>query len=75
MKRIKTDADHKEALAEIERLATLNPETDTDDGKRLEVLATLVEAYEKKRFPIEQPTPIEAIGFRVDQLGLRRKDL
>ena len=75
MKPIKTDADHKKALAEIERLAILNPEADTDDGNRLEVLATLVEAYENKRFPIEQPTPIEAIEFRMDQLGLSRRDL
>ena len=75
MKPIKTDADRKKALAEIERLAILNPEADTDVGNRLEVLATLVEAYEKKHFPIEQPTPIEAIEFRTDQLGRSRKDL
>ena len=75
MKPIKTDADHKTALAEIERLAILNPEAGTDDGDQLEVLATLVEAYEKERFPIEQPTPIEAIEFRMDQLGLSRKNL
>ena len=75
MKPIKTDADHKKALAEVARLAILNPEADSDDGNRLEVLATLAEAYEKKRFPIERPTPIEAIEFRMDQLGLSRKDL
>ena len=75
MKPIKTDADHKKALAEIERLAILDPVAGTDDGNRLEVLAILAEAYEKKRFPIEQPTPIEAIEFRMDQLGLSRRDL
>ena len=75
MKPIKTDADYKEALAEIDRLAILDPEAGTDDANRLEVLAILVEAYEKKRFPIGQPTPVEAIEFRMDQLGLSRRDL
>jgi HTH-type transcriptional regulator/antitoxin HigA len=47
----------------------------TDAGDELDVLATLVDAYESKRFPIESPDPIEAIRFRMEQLGLERKDL
>ncbi len=45
------------------------------EGDRLDVLATLVEAYEERRFPIEAPDPIEAIQFRMEQMGLTRKDL
>jgi HTH-type transcriptional regulator/antitoxin HigA len=47
----------------------------TDDGDELDVLATLVDAYETKHFPIDSPDPIEAIRFRMEQLGLERKDL
>ena len=75
MKPIKTDADHQAALAEIERLAVENPAPGTEDGDRLEILATLVEAYEKNHFPIEKPTPAEAVEFRMDQIGLKQKDL
>ena len=75
MKPIKTDADHQAALAEIDRLAVENPTPGTEDANRLEILATLVEAYEKNHFPIEKPTPAEAIELRMDQLGLKQKDL
>ena len=47
----------------------------TDDGDELDVLATLVDAYEAKHFPIDSPDPIEAIRFRMEQMGLERKDL
>jgi HTH-type transcriptional regulator/antitoxin HigA len=47
----------------------------TDDGDELDVLATLVDAYEAKHLPIESPDPIEAIRFRMEQMGLERKDL
>jgi len=75
MKPIKTDADYREALAEIERLAVKNPASETEDSDRLEILATLVEVYEKNQFPIDKPSPAEAIEFRMDQLGLKRRDL
>ena len=75
VKPIKTEADHQKALAEIERLAAKDPARGTPAGDKLEVLATLVEVYEKEHFPIEQPTPIEAVEFRMDQLGLKRKDV
>jgi HTH-type transcriptional regulator/antitoxin HigA len=47
----------------------------TPDGDRFEVLLTLVEAYETKRYPIDLPDPIEAIKFRMEQAGLSPKDL
>jgi HTH-type transcriptional regulator/antitoxin HigA len=53
----------------------MSAKPDTDDGDELEVLATLVDAYEVKHFPVDSPDPIEAIRFRMEQLGLDRKDL
>ncbi len=68
---IKTDADYRAALAEIEAL--MNAEPDTPDGDRLDVVATLVEAYEARHFPIAAPDPIAAIKFRMQQMRLSRK--
>jgi len=73
IKPIKTDDDYRAALKEIESLMTA--EADTPEGERLDVLVTLVEAYEKKYFPLELPDPVEAIKFRMDQMGLTAKDL
>ena len=73
IKPIKSDADHKTALAEIEDL--WNAKEGTPRGDRLEVLITLVEAWEETHHPIGSPDPIEAILFRMDQEGLARKDL
>jgi HTH-type transcriptional regulator/antitoxin HigA len=70
---IKTKKDHKEALKRIDELWDANPKT--PEGDELDVLATLVEAYEFKAFPIAKPEPIEAIKFRMDQMGLEDKDL
>lgn len=72
-KPIRTEAEHEAALAEIEKLWHAPPGSPECD--RLEVLATLVEAYEDKHHAIEPPDPIEAILFRMDQLGLSRRDL
>jgi len=47
----------------------------TDEGDELDVLATLVDVYETQQFPIQSPDPIEAIRFRMEQMGLERKDL
>ena len=66
---IKTEEDHKAFLAEVERLVALDPAPGTPEGDRLELLATLVEEYEKEHFPIEKPTPIEAILFRLEEQG------
>jgi HTH-type transcriptional regulator/antitoxin HigA len=64
---IKTSADHESALREIERL--WGAEDGTPDGDRLDILSTLVEAYEEAHFPIDFPDPIEAIKFRLEQQG------
>lgn len=73
MKPIRTEADHLAALTEIERLWDA-PEGSLE-ADRLEVLATLVDAYEEKHHPIDPLDPVEAILFRMDQLGLSRRDL
>lgn len=70
---IKTEADYEAALAEIEAL--WGAPVDTPEGDRLDVLITLVEAYEAKHHPIAPPDPIEAILFRMEQSGMERKDL
>ncbi len=70
---IRTEADHKAALEEIERL--WGAKSGTPEGDRLDILATLVDAYENQHHPIDPPDPIEAIKFRMEQQGLTRKDL
>lgn len=70
---IRTRKDHREALAEMERLRDAKRGTPAYD--RLDVLVTLVEAYERKQSPLAAPDPIEAILFRMEQQGLTRKDL
>jgi HTH-type transcriptional regulator / antitoxin HigA len=72
---IRTDQDYRAALREVSRLVELDPEPGTEEGDRLDVLATLVEAYEAKRFPVDAPDPVEAIKFRMEQAGLSPKDL
>ena len=73
IKPIKTRADHRATLKEIETLmmAKLN----TPEGERLDVLVTLVEAYERKHYAIDLPDPVEAIKFAMEQRGLSVKDL
>jgi len=70
---IKTEADYDHALAEINELWGAEP--DTPEGDRLDILMTLVEAYETKHHPIDPPDPVDAILFRMEQQGLTRKDL
>lgn len=70
---IKTKADHKQALARLATLMSAAP--DTADGEELDVLATLIDAYEAKHFPIETADPIEAILFCMEQQCLSRRDL
>jgi HTH-type transcriptional regulator/antitoxin HigA len=73
LKPIKNDADHEAALKEIERL--WHAKEGTADGDRLEILSTLVEAYEEAHFPVDMPDPIEAIKFRLEQQGADKKAL
>ncbi len=73
LKPIKTKIDYEAALREIERL--WGAEEGTVGGDRLEVLTTLVEAYEESHFPMDLPDPIEAIRFRLEQQGQDQKAL
>jgi HTH-type transcriptional regulator/antitoxin HigA len=73
LKPIRTRADYKAALAEAERL--WGAKSGTPKGNRLDVLATLIDAYEARHYPMDPPDPIDAIQFRMEQLGLTRKDL
>lgn len=72
---IRTEADYRATLKEISQLVECDPEIGTPDGDRLDVLTTLVQAYERKHFPIDLPDPVEAIKFRMEQAGLTPKDL
>jgi len=72
-KLIKTEQDYERALARIESL--MDAKLNTPEGDELELLATLVELYEKDRFPVDSPDPVEAILFRMEQQGLRQQDL
>jgi HTH-type transcriptional regulator/antitoxin HigA len=73
VKPIRTAKDYKAALREVERL--WGAKSGTPEGYRLEVLATLIDAYEAVHFPMDPPDPIEAIRFRMEQQGMTRKDL
>lgn len=72
---IKTAADHRRALAELTALLEAAPAPGSPQADEAEVLATLIEHYEEEKFPVELPTPVEAIRFRMDQLDLAQKDL
>ena len=73
VKPIRIDADYRAALQEIETLMMATP--DTAEGEKLDLLVTLVEAYERKHFPLDLPDPVEAIKFEMEQKGLTVKDL
>jgi HTH-type transcriptional regulator/antitoxin HigA len=73
IKPIKTDADYRAALKEIESL--MSAASDTPEGEKLDVLVILVEAYEAKHYPLDLPDPVEAIKFEMEQKGLTVKDL
>jgi HTH-type transcriptional regulator / antitoxin HigA len=70
---IRNTKDYERALREVERL--WGAKSGTPDGDRLDVLATLIDAYESIHYPMDPPDPIEAIKFRMEQQGLTRKDL
>ena len=73
IKPIRTEADYREALIEIDSL--MDAEFNSSDGERLDVLTTLVEAYESKHCPMDLPDPVEAIKFEMERRGLTAKDL
>ena len=70
---IRTKADYRAALKEVERLWDAEP--GTPDGDRVDVLVTLIEAYEATHYPIPAPDPIAAVEFMMEQKGLTRRDL
>jgi HTH-type transcriptional regulator/antitoxin HigA len=70
---IRTEADYRAALKEAERVWEAEP--GTPEGDQVEVLSTLIEAYEAKQHPIRMPDPIAAILFMMEQKGLTRRDL
>lgn len=72
---IKTEEQYRRSLSEVERLAAQDPDPDSAEGGRLELLAKLVEDYEKARFRFSKPGPVEAILFRMEEQGLRQKDI
>ncbi|PCI43497.1 MAG: transcriptional regulator [Proteobacteria bacterium] len=73
IKPIKTDADYRTALKEIESLMMVK--ADSPEGEKLDVLTTLIEAHEAKHYPIDMPDPIEAIKFEMEQQELSINDL
>ena len=70
---IKTEEDYRQALKRLEAIFTAKP--DTTEGDELEILGILIENYEDEYFPLDSPDPIEAIKFRMDQIGLDQQDL
>lgn len=70
---IHTKKDYEQALAGIDRLWDAKP--NTEKGDVLEVLVTLVEAYENKHFPMLPPDPVKAIRFRMEQMGMEKSDI
>lgn len=73
IKPIKTQRDYHRALKEIDRLMDAKP--NTPNGDRLDLLTTLVSAWEERHFPIDSPDPVAAILFAMEQRGLTRRDL
>lgn len=73
IKLIKSEEDYQASLKRLESIFDAEPDTQEDD--QLEVVSFLIDAYEKEHFPIEAPDPIEAVKFRMEQLGIKQKDL
>ena len=74
---IRSEDDYRAALKRVEQFfdAAQEPDPDSEEGAFFEALMTLIEAYERKHYPISPPDPIEAIKFRMDQNGISIKDL
>lgn len=73
IKPIRNNIEYQNALIRLEEI--FNAKAGTNEGDELEVLSILIDNYEKEHFPIDPPDPIEAIKFRMDQLGIKQKDL
>ena len=72
---IRTEADYQTALRLVAPYFDNEPELETDAGAHFEAMVTLIEAYEAKHYPIDPPDPLDAIKFRMEQQGLKPKDL
>ena len=72
---IRTQADYETALKAVSPLFDNEPDPDSDEGATFDAAITLIEAYERKHYPIGPADPIEAIKFRMEQQGLTPKDL
>lgn len=72
---IRSEAIYRATLAEVSALVDLDPQPDSPEGEKLEVLSTLVEAYEQRHYPMAPPAPIDAIRFHMDQTGMGVADL
>ncbi|PIJ52138.1 transcriptional regulator [Erwinia sp. OLTSP20] len=75
IKPIHTEKDYKAALKAVAPVFERDPDPGSDEGDWLEIMVTLIENYESKHYPIEAPTPVEAIKFRMEQGGLKPTDL
>ncbi|MBD3619119.1 MAG: hypothetical protein HUJ28_06590 [Chromatiales bacterium] len=75
IKLIKSEQEHEQALARLMHSMDVDPEPGSAEADELEVLSVLIERYEEEQFPMDPPDPIEAIKFRMDQQGLKNKDL
>ena len=73
IKAIKTEKDYNQTLKMFEKI--FHSPVDTLEGDEAEVLSILIEKYEEEHYPIDAPNPIEAILFRMEQMGMRKKDL
>ncbi|KFX10723.1 transcriptional regulator, XRE family protein [Pectobacterium atrosepticum ICMP 1526] len=75
LKPLRTEQDYEAALKAVSPMFDNEPNVNSPEGDYFEVMCLLIEEYEKKRFPIEAPDPVDAIKFRMDQMGLTVKDL
>ncbi|MEM8894062.1 MAG: hypothetical protein AAGC88_05760 [Bacteroidota bacterium] len=73
VKPIKTEEDYKSAISRIDEL--WGAKKDTQEGDEFDLLVTLVESYEMKNYPIAPPDPIDAIKFRMEQMGMTKADM
>jgi HTH-type transcriptional regulator/antitoxin HigA len=75
VKPVRTKADYKAALQRIDELIALNPKKGTAAYDELDIIGTLVSAYEDIHHPIEAPNAVEAVKYMMEELGLKSKDL
>lgn len=75
IKPVRTKADYISSMARIEKLISLNPKKGTDAYDELDIIGTLVAAYEDIHYPITSPDPVEAIKYMMEEEGLKPKDL